>query len=68
VASKKKTVTRAELDALAAQGLGLGDLVSKVTKAVGLRECDGCARRRALLNKIRLPSLGKRPGDVGSGG
>jgi hypothetical protein len=67
VASKKEAVTRDELDALAAQGLGLGDLVSRATKKLGLRECEGCARRRALLNKVRLPALLKRrPGDVGS--
>lgn len=30
---------------------GLGDMVSRVTKAVGIKECGGCAKRRELLNK-----------------
>lgn len=31
---------------------GLGDIVAKVTKAVGLRTCGGCERRRKALNKM----------------
>ena len=29
---------------------GLGDLVSRVTKALGIEECDGCKERKKLLN------------------
>jgi len=28
----------------------LGDKIAAVTKAAGIRECGGCARRRARLN------------------
>ena len=31
--------------------IGLGDLVNKVTYAVGLEPCGGCERRRAALNR-----------------
>ena len=29
---------------------GLGDLISRVTKALGIEECDGCKYRKKLLN------------------
>lgn len=29
---------------------GLGDLISRVTKALGIEECDGCKERKKLLN------------------
>lgn len=29
---------------------GLGDLISRVTKALGIEECDGCKDRKKLLN------------------
>lgn len=29
---------------------GLGDMVAKATKAVGIKPCEGCNRRRAALN------------------
>ena len=31
---------------------GLGDAVSAVTHALGIRECGGCAARRELLNRL----------------
>jgi hypothetical protein len=31
--------------------VGLGDVVKKVTSAVGIRTCGGCARRAAALNR-----------------
>ena len=30
---------------------GLGDAVSRVTKALGIHECSECEKRRRLLNK-----------------
>ncbi len=30
--------------------LGLGDVISKVTSAIGIKPCGGCGRRRELLN------------------
>jgi hypothetical protein len=30
---------------------GLGDLISKVTKTLGIEECDGCEERKKKLNK-----------------
>jgi hypothetical protein len=38
---------------------GLGDVVSKVTKKLGMKECAPCARRRAKLNKM-VPFKGKK--------
>ena len=31
---------------------GLGDTVAKLTTYLGVKPCEGCARRQALLNKI----------------
>lgn len=31
---------------------GLGDVVANVTKAVGIRPCGGCQKRREALNEI----------------
>lgn len=31
---------------------GLGDTIAKVTKAVGIKPCDSCEKRRDVLNKI----------------
>jgi hypothetical protein len=31
--------------------VGLGDVVKKVTAAVGIRPCGGCSRRAAALNR-----------------
>lgn len=36
----------------AVRSRGLGDTIAKVTKAVGIKPCGGCARRRALLNRL----------------
>lgn len=36
------------------KGKGLGDLISDVTRLIGVKECDGCAKRKEKLNKIRL--------------
>jgi hypothetical protein len=35
------------------RGVGLGDIVAKITSAVGIKPCKGCKGRQALLNKIR---------------
>ena len=31
--------------------IGLGDIVSKVTYAAGMKPCGGCERRRGALNR-----------------
>jgi hypothetical protein len=36
---------------VADEPVGLGDAISRVTRAVGLRPCDGCRRRAAALNR-----------------
>jgi hypothetical protein len=33
------------------RSIGLGDAVSGVTRALGLRSCGGCAQRAAALNR-----------------
>lgn len=30
---------------------GVGDVVAKITKAVGIKPCGGCAKRRAAMNQ-----------------
>jgi hypothetical protein len=34
--------------------LGLGDLVSRVTSRLGIRECDACGRRKTRLNSLTV--------------
>jgi hypothetical protein len=43
---------------------GLGDVVSRVTAALGISECGSCARRKALLNKIVPFRVSAPPGQV----
>jgi hypothetical protein len=38
----------AEVDAMD----GLGDVVAAATKAIGIKPCGGCQRRREALNKL----------------
>jgi len=33
------------------QSKGLGDSIEKVTKAIGIKYCDGCKKRQEWLNK-----------------
>ncbi|KKK51124.1 hypothetical protein LCGC14_3118110 [marine sediment metagenome] len=35
------------------QGMGVGDLVAKLTKVFGIKPCSGCEQRRQVLNKLR---------------
>jgi hypothetical protein len=39
---------------------GLGDVIKRATSAVGIRPCDDCARRAAMLNRWLVFS-GRRP-------
>ena len=39
--------------------VGLGDFIKRVTRAVGIKPCGGCARRAAALNR-RMVFSGKR--------
>ena len=36
---------------LVEEEVGLGDLIKKVTYAMGIRSCGGCERRAAALNR-----------------
>ena len=36
--------------------IGLGDLLKRVTYAVGIKPCGGCSRRAAALNRCMLLS------------
>lgn len=40
---------------------GLGDLVARVTKAVGIKPCGGCQKRQVTLNKLVPFPLTKEP-------
>jgi hypothetical protein len=31
--------------------IGLGDAIKRVTYALGLKDCDGCGKRAAMLNR-----------------
>ena len=43
------------------QDIGLGDVIKRTTSVVGIRPCDDCARRAALLNRWIVFS-GRRSG------
>lgn len=49
-------------EAMADDGIGLGDLVAALTKRLGIRECDGCRRRKAALNRVKLGRRKRRHG------
>ena len=34
--------------------IALGDLIAKVTKAVGIKPCAGCKRRQKSLNRFAI--------------
>lgn len=34
--------------------IGLGDVVEKFTRALGLKPCGGCRRRKRSLNAVRI--------------
>ena len=36
------------------QGMGVGDLVAKLTKVFGIKPCSACEQRRRVLNKLRI--------------
>lgn len=38
----------------AARGMRLGDLVAQVSKAVGVKPCNGCKKRQRSLNRFTL--------------
>ena len=40
---------------------GVGDTIAKVTKAVGIKPCGGCNKRRAKLNEIAAYKNGNQP-------
>lgn len=42
------------------EDIGLGDAIKRVTYAVGIRPCGGCARRAAALNRWLVFSRGPR--------
>jgi hypothetical protein len=31
--------------------IGLGDLAAKITRALGIEECEGCKKRREAMNR-----------------
>jgi hypothetical protein len=48
-------LTDEELRALTGRrSMRLGDLIRRVTEAVGMKPCDGCKRRQKALNRFKL--------------
>ena len=37
--------------------IGLGDLISKLTKVFGFDACEGCKQRAEFMNRIMLPLI-----------
>lgn len=36
------------------KGIGVGDLVAKLTKTFGIKPCSKCEQRRQVLNRLRV--------------
>lgn len=52
---KKKAEDHEKLERLAAeQGIGVGDLVARLTKTFGIKPCAACEQRRRVLNRLRV--------------
>lgn len=52
VPGRKYDLSKPAAEAPRRERFGLGDAVSAVTKAVGIRECGGCAKRKEALNRL----------------
>jgi len=44
--------------------LGLGDVIKRVTYAMGVPACGGCNRRAAALNRVMIFRRGARAGET----
>lgn len=42
------------------EGVGVGDLVARATKAFGIKSCRGCHKRRDLFNRVGLVGTGSK--------
>ena len=49
---------RLPIPGIAREGIGVGDLVKRMTDAIGLKACRGCERRRRLLNRWVIKGAG----------
>jgi pantoate kinase len=36
------------------RGVGLGDMIAKITSAVGIKPCKGCKKRQSWLNRFKI--------------
>lgn len=54
-ASEENAKDKVKLSKLAEeQGIGVGDLVAKLTKVFGIKPCAKCEQRRQVLNRLRI--------------
>jgi hypothetical protein len=42
------------------EDVGLGDVIKRAASAIGIRPCDGCAQRAAVLNRWLVISSRRR--------
>tara|TARA_R110001592_G_scaffold40119_9_gene131955 strand:- start:494 stop:640 length:147 start_codon:yes stop_codon:yes gene_type:complete len=40
-----------EWKAILKEDKGVGDTISRLTKSIGIKECGGCKKRKAMLNR-----------------
>jgi hypothetical protein len=51
-AARKRPAVKVRLPGFLVDGdVGLGDAIHRVTAAIGIRHCQPCARRAAILNR-----------------
>ena len=58
---------RVPLRGIPEEGIGVGDLVKRVTDIFRIKPCDGCERRRQVLNRWVIKGSGGTPGGSGEG-
>ncbi len=54
----KRTI-RIPLKEIPRSGIGVGDLVKRVAEVLGVEPCDGCEKRRQVLNRYVIKGKGR---------
>lgn len=47
----KRTRISIPWSAIPREGMGVGDIIAAATKALGVKQCKGCEKRRQVLNR-----------------
>jgi hypothetical protein len=59
-AETKAPLFRVRLPGFINEEIGLGDVVKRITSAAGIKPCNGCQRRAAILTRWLVLSGGRK--------